>query len=280
MPMPSDDPIPPIPADTARSAKAVYSRSNLYLSIGDRLAELLADIHLNNSLHREAPSRLGKPSLALVTFFQYLEKLSDRQAVEATSTRIDWKYALHLSMHYPGLNPGALCDFRQSLLRLPEKQGEFQRFLERLEEGGYAREAQGQPLETLRVLDELCIRTRLDIVMSAMRHVLQALATHHPEWLRRISPPRWYSRYEMAERQPDLAQSAEQQRLLAEAIGVDIAFLLQAIPREEQPKLASLKEVQELEQVWREQFDLHHRDSVKLLPYCYYCGTVQQRLVE
>jgi len=277
--MPSDDLIPPIPADTARAAKAVYSRSNIYLSIGDRLAELLADIHLNNSLHREASPRLGKPSLALVTFFQYMEKLADRQAAEATSTRIDWKYALHLSMNYPGLNPAALCDFRQNLLRQPEKQGEFQRFLERLGEGGYARETQGQPPETLRLLDELCVRTRLDIVLSSMRHVLQVLATHHPEWLRRISPPRWYSRYEMAERQPDLTQSAEQQRALAEAIGVDIAFLLQAIAQEEQPKLASLKEVQKLEEVWREQFDPLCQEGVKLLPYCYYCGTVQQRLV-
>src|SRR5512144_2014504 len=147
--MSTDDSIPPVPADTARTAKMVYSNSNLYLSIGDRLPALIADIHLNGA-YKEATSRLGKPALTLVTFLQYLEKLSDRQAAEATSRCIDWKYALHLSMNYPGLEPVALCEFRQSLLHQPKRQQEFQRFLDRLQEKGFYQESDSKPLNALR----------------------------------------------------------------------------------------------------------------------------------
>jgi hypothetical protein len=275
--MPSQNSISPIPADTAHTAKAIYGGSNIYLSIGDQLAALLEDIHLNNNDQMKAPSRLGKPPLALVTFFQYQEKLSDRQAAEATSRRIDWIYALHLSMSYPGLNPIALCEFRQGLLSQPDRQQELQRFLERLKDGGYTQEDQEQPPAALRVLTEVCVRTRLDRAMTSMRHTLQALATRHPEWLLRISQPHWYGRYDMLNRrQPDLTQGMEQQQALTEATGADIAFLLGAITQADKPELASINEVQQLYQVWREQFDPICLEGVKLLPYCYFCGTNKQ----
>ena len=46
----------------------------------------------------EAPGRL-----ALATVLQYVEGLSDRQAADAVRGRIDWKYALGLSLIDPGL---------------------------------------------------------------------------------------------------------------------------------------------------------------------------------
>jgi len=258
----------------------IYSNSNLYLSIGDRLPALMADINLKNGIHKEAHSHFGNPSLAMVTFFQYLEKLSDRQAAEATGARIDWKYALHLSMNYPGLDPAALCDFRQSLLSHADRQWEFQRFLELLKNEEYCQESQVQSLDTLGVVAEVCARTRLDRAMSSMRHILQALATHNPEWLLRISLPHWFSRYDVANHQFDLTQSMEHQQMLAEAIGADIAFLLKSITQANEPQLASLNEVQELHQVWREQFEPNCLEGVKLLPYCYFCSKMQPTHVE
>jgi transposase len=115
-----------------------------------------------------APSRLAKPSLAMVTFFQYIEKLSDRQAAEATMTRIDWKYALNLSMNYPGLTMSDLCDFRQRLFSRPDQRQDFQLLLDRLSEKGYAAQIQEDRLETMLILAEICTRTRLDRVMASM----------------------------------------------------------------------------------------------------------------
>ena len=252
--MHSNPSIPPVPTNTARAAKAVYNRSNLYLSVGDQLAVLLNDISFENTDPRETPSRMERPLLALVTFFQYLEKLSDRQAAEATQTRIDWKYALHLSMTYRGVNQTDLCAFRQQLLSHHTQRQDFQRLLDRLGEGGYTKDIQGQSLESMQVLTEVCMRTRLDKVMACMRNVLQALATQHTEWLRKTSLPYWYSRYEVSGRKPDLAESIDQQRAKAEAIGADIAYLLEAINQADNPQISSLNEVQELYQIWREQY--------------------------
>jgi hypothetical protein len=77
-------------------------------------------------------------------------------------------------------------------------------------------------------------------------------------------------------RQPDLTQGMEQQQALAETIGADIAFLLEAISQADKAELALLKEVQQLYQVWREQFDPICLEGVKFLPYCYFCGTNKQ----
>jgi hypothetical protein len=75
----------------------------------------------------------------------------------------------------------------------------------------------------------------------------------------------------------DLTQSIEQQQALTEAIGADIAYLLDTINQADKPELDSLNEVQELHQIWREQFDPITLEGVKLLPFCYLCGTMHQQ---
>jgi transposase len=50
--------------------------------------------------------RRGQPAerpwrLALITMFQFVEDLSDRQAADAVRARIDWKYALGLDLDNP-----------------------------------------------------------------------------------------------------------------------------------------------------------------------------------
>ena len=52
--------------------------------------------------------------LALVTVFQFLEQLSDRQAADAVRGRIDWKYAMGLTD--PGFHFSVLTEFRARLV--------------------------------------------------------------------------------------------------------------------------------------------------------------------
>src|SRR6185369_10944490 len=66
------------------------------------------------------PTR-GQPGLApwrlaLVTVFQFLEHLSDRQAADAVRGRIDWKYALGLELTDPGFDHTVLSEFRLRLV--------------------------------------------------------------------------------------------------------------------------------------------------------------------
>jgi len=51
------------------------------------------------------------PVAALVTIFQFLENLTDRQAADAVR-RVDWKYALALGLKTPGFDFSVLSEFR------------------------------------------------------------------------------------------------------------------------------------------------------------------------
>jgi hypothetical protein len=107
--------------------------------------------------------------------------------------------------------------------------------------------------------------------MASMRHVLQALAAHQAEWLRKISLPHWFSRYVAPNRRPILTECIQHQ----DTIGADMAFLLEAITRADMPQLDALNDVQEFYRVWSEQFDPICLEGVKLYPYCYFCGSPQ-----
>ena len=87
-------PIPPMPDDTARIARAAFRRGNPYLVLRDRLGAVFSDTDF-----ADLYPKLGQPAyapwrLALVTLMQFREGLSDRQAAEAVRSRIDWKYLM------------------------------------------------------------------------------------------------------------------------------------------------------------------------------------------
>src|SRR5262245_18271584 len=108
-------PVDPLPAETARVARAVFPTGHPYLRLADELGtlsttDLFAGVH----------PRLGQPALAawrlaLVTFLQFAEGLSDRRASDAVRSRIDWKYVLRLELTYPGFDASVLSEFRARL---------------------------------------------------------------------------------------------------------------------------------------------------------------------
>ncbi len=97
-------PIPPIPEETARVARAILPQGNVYLLMRDELGTLYQDEDFRDVF----PSR-GQPAevpwrLALVTLMQYAEGLTDRQAADAVRIRIDWKYVLSLELTDSGFD--------------------------------------------------------------------------------------------------------------------------------------------------------------------------------
>src|SRR5246127_4359308 len=95
-------PLPPVPNDTARIARAAFRRGNPYVLLRDRLGTVFDDMDF-----ADLYPTLGQPAyapwrLALVTLMQFREGLSDRQAADAVRGRIDWKYALGLELTAPG----------------------------------------------------------------------------------------------------------------------------------------------------------------------------------
>ena len=110
------EPIGEIPAETLRVARAAFPKG----TVVTRLRDEFGDLYRDDDFRRFYPG-LGQPGLApwrlaLVTVFQFLEHLSDRQAADAVRARIDWKYALGLELTDPGFHFSVLTEFRARLV--------------------------------------------------------------------------------------------------------------------------------------------------------------------
>ena len=84
------EPIGEIPVETVRVARAAFPKGNIVTRLRDEFSILYQD----EDFRRFYPTR-GQPALApwrlaLITLFQFLEHLSDRQAADAVRARIDW----------------------------------------------------------------------------------------------------------------------------------------------------------------------------------------------
>jgi transposase len=242
-------PFPPLPADTVCAAKSVFHMESLYLAIGDQLDLLFGDLN-RDDLDAFSARPLGVSFiLAMVTIFQFAEDLPDHQAAEALRTRMDWKYALHLPLGYPGFDPSELSEFRQRLLYDTAGQRVFQRMLTRLAKLGLLGSKDKRRADVTGVLRMVGTLSRVEKLAEAMSLALEALAARQPDWLRAISLPHWYERYG-----PKLAtlyrsSCKEEHEALARAIGADISYLLEAITKADAPDLARLPEVQALEPI-------------------------------
>lgn len=84
-------PIPAIPEETVRVARAAFPKGSTWMSLRDELGSLYRDADFASLF-----STLGQPAeapwqLALVTIMQFAEGLSDTQATSSVRGRIDWK---------------------------------------------------------------------------------------------------------------------------------------------------------------------------------------------
>jgi transposase len=232
----------------------VFDADNLYLTIGDQFDVLFNDVDWG-----EPSSFGGTPArtlfiLATVTIFQFAEDLPDDQAADAVRTRIDWKYALHLPLDYPGLAPSELYKFRQRLLLNKKGQTVFQRMLTRLAKTGFLGSKDKCQITVTEVLMTVNALSCVEEAVQAMSLALEALAASQPVWLLAISLPHWYERY--GQMLPTLQQHdcRKEQEALAQTIGADISYLLEAMTQANKPELASLDEIQALNRVWQKQY--------------------------
>ena len=261
--------LPPLPRDTARAAEAVFGKGNTYLAIGDQFEQLLKDIDFTclESVGRPVSTRAV---LTLVTIFQFTEGLSDRCAVEAIRARIEWKYALHLPLNYPGFERSVLCRFRQIILADPAGRAVFQQVLDRLAQTGLFRSLNAQQSESDEVVAAVCAIACLEQLIEAMHAILEALAAVEPRWLLTHSLPHWYERYNQVVAMQALPTSRAEQLALAQAIGKDASHLLEAIATTD-GAVARLPESQSLRQIWQQQFNQKSPEMGWCLPHCVSC---------
>ncbi len=111
----SPKPLPAIPVDTARIARAAFPKGHPYLRAADELGEVFTDTVFEALFRRRGPPALAPWRLALATILQFAEGLSDRQAADAVRARLDWKYVLRLDPADAGFDASVLGEFRGRL---------------------------------------------------------------------------------------------------------------------------------------------------------------------
>jgi transposase len=93
---------------------------------------------------------------------QYVEGLSDRQAADAVRGRIDWKYALGLSLTDPGFDHTVLSEFRARLVAGEAERLLLDTLLQRLAECGLLKPRGRQRTDSTHVLADVRRLNRLD----------------------------------------------------------------------------------------------------------------------
>jgi len=247
--------IGPVPEETARIARAAYPKGTISLQLRDTLGtiyedEQFADLFAQRGQPAEAPWRL-----ALVCVMQFLEGLSDRQAVNAVRGRLDWKYLVGLEPGAPGFDHSVLVEFRQRLLSGKGDLLLFDLLLTRLREGGYLKTRGRQRSDSTHVLAKIRALNRVEGVGETFRAALNSLAVAAPEWLTGQLQEDWVERYEHRVedyRLPDGKQAREDYVVV---IGKDGSSLLCAIYAAEAPRwLREIPAVQTLRRVWVQNF--------------------------
>ena len=213
---------PVLPEATACVARAAFKRKgNLYLTIGDQLDALFEDVDFARLYAADGKPALSPNLLALVTVFQFMENLPDREAADAVRARLDWKYALHLSLEDSGFDASMLSEFRARLAQHALAQEMFERVLKRLQGLGLLQTGGKQRTDATAVLAATQLLNRVQLVAETMRLALEALSDYRPHWLRAISLPHWYVRYSLLLTGFRLPRAQDKQEALALDIGRD-----------------------------------------------------------
>src|SRR5215210_1353698 len=241
----------PIPAETARVARAAFPDGNLYLRMREELDVLsadedFADLFPSRGQPAEAPWRL-----ALVTLFQFAEHLADRRAADAVRGRIDWKYALSLELTDAGFDHTVLSEFRSRVLGGGAERRLLDLLLRRARDRGLLKARGRQRTDSTHVLAAVRALNRVELVTETMRHALTVLADLAPDWLRTHGRYEWVERYARRPEDDRLPSKQAERQVLAETIGRDGLELLVAVDADAAPPcLRDLPALRVLRAVW------------------------------
>jgi len=133
--------------------------------------------------------------LACICILQSMFRASDRQAVENTIMRRDWRIALGIGRDYKGFCPTVLVRFRARLLAHDGAQEVFDTVIGRVEQLGLLRNRQRVRVDATHLLADVSWLSRCEMVREAIRVTVCDLYDRHPELHDRVDLLGLYDRY-------------------------------------------------------------------------------------
>ena len=253
-----------VPEKTAEIARAIFPDGNQYMKLFDTFGSLFSDQDFAQLFPDKGQPAFSPVRLMRVLILQFIEGLSDRQAVDAVRTRIDWKYLLCLEITDPGFDYSILSEFRTRLLENEWEEKLFDKLLVCIRDAGYLKKHGQQRTDSTIVLGAVRDLNRLEMVGETMRHALDSLAVVAPDWLLAHVQPAWLECYGSQVQNYRLPTSQEKRDTLADQFGADGLALLNAIWEAE--SLIWLREVpavRTLYRVWIQNFTWRDEDQLR-----------------
>lgn len=245
----------PVPAETARVARAAFPKSTLAMRIRDELGDIYRDEMFADLYPSVGQPALAPWRLALVTVLQFVENLSDRQAAAAVRGRIDWKYALGLELTDPGFDFSVLSEFRTRLLEGGLEEQLLAALVERCRARGLVRARGRCRTDSTHILAVVRVLSRLEMAGETLRAALNSVARVAPDWLAAQVAPDWFERYARRVEDDRMPEGQAARRASGETIGRDGHHLLAAVWTPGAPsELRVLPAVQMLRRFWIQQF--------------------------
>jgi hypothetical protein len=192
----------PWPEPASEVARAVRAKNYgrrvpLPVAVRDRLGELFPDLEFAEAFGPSGPAGWSPGRLALITVFQLVENLTDRQAADAVRDRLSWLYALGLDLTDTGFDHSVLSQFRDRVVAHGLEEKVLDLLLARLVglgllgAGGKARTDSTHVISAVRDLN------RLELAGESVRAAIQALAAAAPAWVAEVvDVPGWSARYD------------------------------------------------------------------------------------
>lgn len=249
-------PVPPIPEEVVRIAHAAFPRGNVFMQIRDTLGTIYADEKFADLYPTHGQPACAPWRLALVTIFQFMEGLTDRQAADAVRDRLAWKYALSLELTDAGFDHTVLSEFRSRLVGGHAEQRLLDLLLERCREGGWLKAHGRQRTDSTYILARIRSLSRLLRVAQTIVYVLNVFSEVAPDWIRAHIPIEWVERYGQRLEEERFPKEEQERLQYANQVGVDGWMLLDALQAPFTPDwMKTLPAVATLRTMWEQQFE-------------------------
>jgi transposase len=254
----------PLPIDTARAVEPIYGRNNAFIRVGNHISSICEELELHTDWNAHTYFLYSA-----ATFFQHSENLSDQQMSEATRLRLDIKYALHLPIDYPGLDPQTLCTFRQHILTNSAAKSGFQELIDRL---AILSEQNKCNIPAENAINMICLLNKTEKSLEFMKAAIETIAVHNPKWLAEKALPHWFKRFRRNARRQMLLLEPAEIKDFAQSVGKDGVYLLNQIRKDKIFQLLDLQEIREMRSEWDILF-AHKNNEIKLqMEGCLHCS--------